>query len=225
MAALGYACIAEKDNSQESFVRIVQEYGPFTTQLYETIRLIIPRVSVEPHKRTLTQNEFNFHYKVSGNNLYLCVAKPEFPLRVAYAFIDEIEKEYLRRPNNSRILKELMKYYSDLKNDKISTINEKINDAKTTMVDNIEKILHRGESLHDLMIRSDELNDSAGDFTRGTNQVKWSMRKRMAIIIAIIVILMLLVFGVVFVIVWIACGTKFQKCSPPSPSTPAPTTL
>ena len=74
---------------------------------------------------------------------------------------------------------------------------------KTVMIDNIEKVLSRGESLEKLVDRTEELADSSVDFKRGTKKLKNRMWWRNVLLVALILFILI---AIVFVAVWLGCG-------------------
>jgi vesicle-associated membrane protein 7 len=173
---------------------------------------MVPRIPHDNHRRTLTQSIYHFHYKVSGYYLYLCVAGAEYPMRVCFGFLDDVETKFLQNGNKAKqLLRERMQYFNDPKNDKIAAINNQIDDVKNTMIENIDKILERGETLENLMQQTDELGETASLYRRTSNKVKWSMRKRLIILVAILIFIILVIL---FIIIWAACGIDFGRCRP-----------
>jgi hypothetical protein len=158
---------------------------------------------------------------VSGPFCYLVVADPDFPIRISYAFLDDVETQYLRTktPNVKNLLKDRMAYFNNLKNDKIASLKTKIDDVRGTMIENIgnhskhitnvlDKVLERGESLDVLLERTDDIKDSAEVFKKGTVKLKHAMIKR-NIIIAIIIIVFVLVSNI-----FISISTTYRsECS------------
>jgi vesicle-associated membrane protein 7 len=218
-----YACVAER-NIQSDGNFVVAGDNPANSQVTDTVKMILPRIQFDSHKRTLTQSVYHFHYKVSGQYCYLCVTDTDFPIRITYNFLDDIEVQYLRTKTTKvrTLLKDRMAYFNNTKNDKITNLQGKIDDVKDTMIDNIEKILDRGESLDSLIQRTDDLKDASNEFKKGANKVKWGMRKRLAVMIIIIIVLILLAGLLAFVVTWGFCGVDFQKCNPFPTSAPAP---
>jgi vesicle-associated membrane protein 7 len=59
--------------------------------------------------------------------------------------------------------------------DKFSAVRGKIDDVKGIMVQNIEKVLARGEKIELLVDKSDALNRSAAKFEKSSNKLKNQM--------------------------------------------------
>lgn len=119
------------------------------------VQKILPKLPASNHKKTLTQKEYvvpkkictninsmEFHYKVSGQYVYFCVAKAGYPKRVCWAFVDDMETEFLKlkTPSASKVktlIQDKMTFYNDPNNDKISRLKNKVEDVKDVMIDNI----------------------------------------------------------------------------------------
>ncbi|KAK9398660.1 Vamp8: Vesicle-associated membrane protein 8 [Crotalus adamanteus] len=85
----------------------------------------------------------------------------------------------------------------------ISTLQVQVDDVKTVMTQNIEKVLEREERLSELADRSDDLETAAHGFQKTTIKISkkmWWKNAKMIIIIAIIFII------IVVFIVLIATG-------------------
>lgn len=103
-----YAIVIETDG------KVVGEHDiTKNSNLRETVvNTIYPRVPKNNHRRTLKHNASDFHYKCSDNRCYFAVADSNFKQRSVWAFLDEVEKEYLRislAPNPTAVKKILKK--------------------------------------------------------------------------------------------------------------------
>lgn len=178
------------------------------------IQKIVPKLPSNNHKRTLTQGENEFHYKVSGNYVYFCVAHKSATKRVVWAFVDDMENYVMK--NGARSLKNSIKdklaHFNDPSNDKINQLQTKIDDVKDVMIDNIDKILERGEKLETLVESTDQLADGAKQFRSGTRKVKNRMCFKYIIIV---VALILVILAVIVIAIFIGCGfPSFHRCNP-----------
>ncbi len=85
---------------------------------------------------------------------------------------------------------------------KVESIRAKVEDVKSTMVDNIERVLERGERLDDIAAKSDAMRDHAQTFrAKGRSlrrQMCWQNAKWM-------ILLALVVAMLAFVIFLVAC--------------------
>ena len=87
----------------------------------------------------------------------------------------------------------------------VNQLRENVGEVKDQMVENIGKVLDRGEKLDDLNQRTENLNLRAGEFkvvSKGLHSKLWWQNIRIWIIIIIIVIVIVLVIaGVIAAIV------------------------
>eukprot|EP00694_Reclinomonas_americana_P007199 EC798143.1.p2 GENE.EC798143.1~~EC798143.1.p2 ORF type:complete len:159 (+),score=76.49 EC798143.1:132-608(+) len=71
---------------------VLAEEPSSARQHAQIARQVVSKIERKNQKRTLTQGGVNFHVKYSGTYLFLCVADADFPLRVCYKFLDDIEE-------------------------------------------------------------------------------------------------------------------------------------
>jgi len=104
-------------------------------------------------------------------------------------------------------------------------VRAQLDAAKGVVIENIEKIMERGDRIEILVAKTSELSHESTQFKAKAASMKrrfWWKNVRLALIITGLVLF------VVFLIVWFACGVPaFQSCtgsSPPSsPNTPTAT--
>jgi len=111
----------------------------------------------------------------------------------------------------SRVLKNLMEYYSTNPNaDKINRVKGEIDEVKSVMVTNIEKVLERGERIELLVDKTENLSQNAFRFKKQSTSLKRAMWfKNIKLIIIIIVVVLILLY----IIVALVCGgPAFQGC-------------
>jgi len=167
-----------------------------------------------------------FHYLVNDELTYLCMADEEFGRRIPFSFLEEVKNRFratygergktalsfAMNEDFSRVLKNLMEYYSHNPNaDKITKVKGEIDEVKTVMVQNIEKVLERGERIELLVDRTETLTQNAFKFKKSSTVLKNSMwRKNIKLIIIIIIIVLILLY---IIIASVCGGLIFQKCT------------
>ncbi len=85
--------------------------------------------------------------------------------------------------------------FSSTKNDKIGQINEQIDATIDTMVQNLDRILQRGERIDLLVTKTEELQSNAIEFRKTSTTLKrhfWWQNVKMWIIVGICVVVRLL---------------------------------
>jgi vesicle-associated membrane protein 7 len=174
-----------------------------------------------------------FHYIVDNGLIFLCMCDDLNKRRVPFAFLEDIQSKFMDAYRStaqtaiaftmneefSRVLEQRIQHFQSSGGDQFGAVNDKLDDVKNVMVQNIDSVLERGEKLELLVDKTEALSNEAFNFkSRATtlkNQMWWNMIKTRLIIF----------FGVcllIFVIVWIACGIDFGKCK--SDATQAPST-
>lgn len=107
------------------------------------------------------------------------VADESYPSRVAFDVVkrtlDQLDDTMVVQPNavtkdfcmksfNAEVQKILTQFQDPSKADNITKVKKELDDIKGVMLDNIEKLLSRGETIDSLVDKSDELSTSAKMF-------------------------------------------------------------
>jgi vesicle-associated membrane protein 7 len=143
--------------------------------------------------------------------------------RVPFAFLEDIKERwstlfgekgqsaiaFSMNDEFASILQQRVQHYESGAADQFSAVNEKLDDVKNVMVQNIDLVLERGEKLELLVDKTEALQNEAFNFKSRATQLKtemyWRKVKQWVIIFSILALL-------IFIIVWISCGISFQKC-------------
>ncbi|KAL6044494.1 Vesicle-associated membrane protein, variant 2 [Balamuthia mandrillaris] len=178
-----------------------------------------------------------FHYLASEGLIFLCMSDEEFPRRIAFAFLEDIKNRFMAvyrktyqtamafgmNDEFSRVLQRQMEYFSyDPSVDKIGMVQAKVDETKKVMVENIERVLDRGEKIELLVSRTEQLQDQSYKFSRESKRLRWAMcYTNVKLWIAIIVVI-----AVRFFLVASHSRPSYSSCSPscspsPSPSCPS----
>jgi len=195
--------------------------GNFTT----VTRRILDKIPQNDSKMSYVYDRHIFHYVVEDGITYLCMADEEFGRRVPFAFLEDIKNRfrasygdrgrtalaYGMNADFSRVLQNQMDYYSNNPAaDKINRVRGEIDEVKSVMVTNIEKVLERGERIELLVDRTENLNQAAFKFKKQSTQLKramWWKNVKIMIILAVVILV------IVYFVVAMACGgLAFQSC-------------
>lgn len=91
-----------------------------------------------------------------------------------------------------------MEHYASRDVDKIERVKADMDDVKNVMVDNIEKVLKRGEKIELLVDKTDNLNQQSIRFKKHSNQLKtamwWQNAKLMIFVGGIVIVIILVAF-------------------------------
>jgi synaptobrevin family protein YKT6 len=126
----------------------------------------------------------NFSYSmILNNNLGCCLImnKGDYPVRIAKAILIECLtkfKELYPNPDNIKNILEfkeidyifdMYEYPSDF--DKITQVQDKLDETKKVLYESIDKILERGEKIEDLVQKSDDLSYQSKLFFKQTKKM------------------------------------------------------
>lgn len=221
--AILYALVARGSTVLAEFTEQRGNFQKISQQILEKIP------SSRDTKVSYAYDNYVFHIAVSDGITYFCMSEKEFGNRVPFAFLDDIKQRFeaqygpggerastagertLNR-DFGRVLRTQMTYFSNpAESDKFERVRGQISDVKNLMIDNIEKVLDRGEKIDLLVDRTEDLTESAQDFRYKSRKLKNKMLWKN---IQLVAILILIILAVLFIIVWIACGIfpPFGNC-------------
>ncbi|KAF8936072.1 Vesicle-associated membrane protein [Dissophora ornata] len=194
---------------------ILTEYtnssGNFTT-VTEAILEKIP-----PNNSKLT-----YVYDREDGLIYMCMADDSFGRRVPFVFLQDVKEKFLAQYGRERALNSLVPYgMNEFSNtlakqmdyfstnpdaDRIKQVQGEIEQVKDVMVQNIERVLERGERIELLVDKTDNLNQQSFAFKKRSTALKrtmwWKNTKLMVILILVVIIL-------TYVAISAACGFPF----------------
>ncbi|KAJ6241573.1 vesicle-associated membrane protein [Anaeramoeba flamelloides] len=203
---------------------ILAEYtnvsGNFTTVANRILTKIDPN---EESKLTFVYESYAFHYISSDGLIYMTMADQNFKRRIAFAFLEDIKQRFLNsygergktalsygmNSDFSPLLKQRMIYYSTNKNaDKLTKVQSEVDKVKDVMVQNIEKVIDRGEKLDILVDKAENFNEQAFQFKRSSKKLKWRMfYKNLKLMIILSIVLLLIIY---FIIAGICGGVNLK---------------
>eukprot|EP01038_Epipyxis_sp_PR26KG_P007597 gene7597-10346_t len=202
---------------------VLSEYT-FTSGNFPTItRVLLGKIQDEDGKMSYVYDQHVFHYIIDNHIIYMCMCDDMNKRRIPFAFLEDIKQKfkasYGERAQTAiafamsddfgRVMQKQMDYYNSSAADSLANVNNKLDDVKNVMVQNIEMIMERGEKLELLVDKTDKLQSQAFKFERSSKQLKIAMFWRR-------VKLYLLIFFIVALVIWvisaIACGIDYKKC-------------
>ncbi|KAI8601687.1 putative vesicle-associated membrane protein [Dissophora ornata] len=201
---------------------ILTEYtnssGNFTTVTEAILEKIPPNNS----KLTYVYDRYLFHYVSEDGLIYMCMADDSFGRRVPFVFLQDVKEKFLAQYGRERALNSLVPYgMNEFSNtlakqmdyfstnpdaDRIKQVQGEIEQVKDVMVQNIERVLERGERIELLVDKTDNLNQQSFAFKKRSTALKrtmwWKNTKLMVILILVVIIL-------TYVAISAACGFPF----------------
>jgi vesicle-associated membrane protein 7 len=175
-------------------------------------------------KMSYIYDEYVFHYLVEAGITYLCLADEKQKRRIPFLFLEDVKERFTGMYRDraktaiafamnaefARVLEDRMAYFNDNPNaDSFGKVRGQIAEVKDVMVENIEKVLARGEKIELLVDKTEQLNQSARKFqkqSRALKNVMWWKNVKMWGLITVIVLL------IIWLIASFICGFNFSKC-------------
>ncbi|KAL6067337.1 Vesicle-associated membrane protein [Balamuthia mandrillaris] len=204
---------------------VLAEHAAASGNFIEVSRLILDKISsTQTGRMSYSYDRHYFHYLASEGLIFLCMSDEEFPRRIAFAFLEDIKNRFMAvyrktyqtamafgmNDEFSRVLQRQMEYFSyDPSVDKIGMVQAKVDETKKVMVENIERVLDRGEKIELLVSRTEQLQDQSYKFSRESKRLRWAMcYTNVKLWIAIIVVIAILIWLISSFI----CGFNYKKC-------------
>lgn len=201
-------------NDEKPLVDCVKGPRSITTQAKQVIKA----VKVGPNeKRTYAQNNNNFCLTTNQEGVrFLVVTPADFPRLTAFECLAAMMRSFDQfRSDQARLEEEVRKHantYSDPDSNKVAKVKKQVNEAKTVMMDNVDKIIDRGGRIEDICAETDRLQTEASQFQQQATKLKYAMwKKRIAMIVGGIFVLLV----IVFIVTLLLCrkdGFNFDKC-------------
>nr|CCC90652.1 putative synaptobrevin [Trypanosoma congolense IL3000] len=210
-----YSCINEGTT-------LLAEYPPDEfPKMAELMQKVIATVPHNEYRRKTIEDKdggVNYHYISNGEgHTVACVTSNDMRMRTVFAFLEAVEplvRQNAGQPNSElrngkKLLQQKMDFYNNPQNDRITALNDDINQVVDVMMDNMDKVLARGDRIDTLQERSATLSEQAQQFQQRSTQLKRSMcMKSMKLTIMII----LTVAVIIFIIIIFICKPNFSNC-------------
>ncbi|CAM6125451.1 unnamed protein product [Calypogeia fissa] len=204
---------------------VLAEYTAFSGNFSTIAVQCLQKLPANNNKFTYTCDRHTFNYLVEDGYTYLVVADEDFGRQIPFAFLDRVKEDFRRRYAGGRAdtaiahsldkefgskLKEHMQFCVDHPEEmnKLSKIKAQVSEVKGIMMDNIEKVLDRGEKIEVLVDKTDNLRNQADNFQRQGRQLRrkmWLQNFKVKLIVLAIII-------VVILIIWLSICHGF-KCN------------
>ncbi|KAG2502181.1 hypothetical protein HYH03_000668 [Edaphochlamys debaryana] len=202
---------------------VLAEHSSVTGNVNVVAVRILEKLPQEDTRVSYTQERHMFHVMVADGITYMAVAEEAFGRRIPFAFLDDIKtrftatygagaKEAVAYEYNtefSRVLAERAAFFSDPSADTISRVKGELQEVKHIMIENIEKVLERGERLDLLVDKTEGLQQVSLAFRREARRLKhtlWWQNIRLWLMVCAGSMVL------IYFVVALGCGFRFQKC-------------
>lgn len=167
----------------------------------------------------------HYHIWVDAGLIYLVMAEAQFGKRRSYAFLADIRTLFLSKFGDSwqnaigfglnaqfcRTLEQRANFFSyDPNSDKMTALETEIQAAKNVLVENIEKLIERGEKIDLLVEKTETLQEETFQMKGKSKKLRlklWWRNMKIWLCICCVICVIL------FIIIWVACGfPNFKDC-------------
>ncbi|KAI3806143.1 hypothetical protein L1987_22036 [Smallanthus sonchifolius] len=194
---------------------ILSEYTEFTGNFTNIAAQCLQKLPATNNKFTYSCDGHTFNYLVQDGFTYCVVAIESVGRQIPMAFLERIKDDFTKKYGGGKAatavanslnkefgpkLKEQMQYCVDHPEEisKLSKVKAQVSEVKGVMMENIEKVLDRGEKIELLVDKTENLHSQAQGFrTQGTQLRRKMWFKNMKIkliVLCIIIALILLIF-------------------------------
>ncbi|KAI5962143.1 MON1 [Candida pseudojiufengensis] len=151
-------------------------------------KILISRITPNSEPQaTIESGDYNIHYLISQNIIYLCICKRTYPRKLAFSYLNEISNEFYNshgiealnpqaRPfgfsSFDNFLIKTKKIYQDQRaQSNLDKLNNDLADVKKVMTKNIEDLLYRGDSLDKMSDLSSSLKQDSLKYRRRAQRI------------------------------------------------------
>ncbi|PVU96316.1 hypothetical protein BB561_001257 [Smittium simulii] len=186
--------------------RIVSEYNTTSTDFSKVLETILKRIPPNDSKLSYAFERKLYHYICKNGVVYLCVASENFGRRIPFSFLKELKTQFLREFPEAEVddlsisydsfqntIQSIVLHYSNNPSlDPIKKVQGEINQVKDIMIQNIERVLERGDRIDTLVDKTNNLSTAAFAFRKRSTAVKrkmwWRHQKIMFLLLSTICI-------------------------------------
>ena len=207
-------------------IHVLAEYtsSGLTGNFSTVSRVLLKKIPDQDNKCSYIYDKYVFHYMVSDGLTYLCMSDTEFSRPLAFQFLNDVmarfQATYGDRAKTAiafafnadfaRVLQAQMEKYNSEGDPKIAKIRQQLGEVKDVMMENIDRVLLRGEKIELLVDKTEILEQHAFKFHRGARTLKRQMCMKNAKWICAITMALALI---IYIILAIACGGgSLPKC-------------
>ncbi|KAG6489191.1 vesicle-associated membrane protein 711-like [Zingiber officinale] len=205
---------------------VLAEFNTSPMNASAVARQILERIpdSQDTHV-SYSQDRYIFHAKRTDGLTVLCVADDTAGRRIPFAFLEDIHGRFVKTYGRachtapaygmndefSRILSQQIDYYSNDPNaDRMNRIKGEMSQVRNVMIENIDKVLERGERLELLVDKTASMQGNTIRFRkqarRFRNSVWWQNIK-------LTIVLILLILIIIYVVLAFLChGIALPTC-------------
>ncbi|KAI4376885.1 hypothetical protein MLD38_014593 [Melastoma candidum] len=217
--AILYAVVARGTVVLAEFTATATNAGAIARQILEKIP------GTNDSHASYSQDRFIFHVKRTDGLTVLCMADDTAGRRIPFAFLEDIHQRFVRTYGRavltaqayamndefSRVLSQQMEYYSSDPNaDRINRLKGEVSQVRNVMIENIDKVLERGDRLELLVDKTANLQGNTFRFRKQARRFRSNVWWRnVQLTVAAIVVLLIIIY---VVLAFVCRGVALPSC-------------
>ncbi|KAI3970251.1 hypothetical protein MKX01_023898 [Papaver californicum] len=205
---------------------VLAEFSTTQTNASAIARQILEKIPGNDDSHvSYSQDRYIFHVKRTDGLTVLCMADETAGRRIPFAFLEDVHgrfaKTYGRAVHTalayamndefSRVLNQQMEYYSNDPNaDRINRLKGEMSQVRNVMIENIDKVLERGDRLELLVDKTANMQGNTFRFRKQTRRFRSTLWWRN---VKLTIALIILILVVIYVILAFVChGVTLPSC-------------
>ncbi|CAD5184519.1 unnamed protein product [Musa acuminata subsp. malaccensis] len=198
---------------------VLAEFAAVTGNVHAVARRILEKLPPDSDSRLcFSQDRYIFHVLRSDGITFLCMANDTFGRRVPFLYLEDIHMRFMKNYGRvahsalayamndefSRVLHQQMEFFSSNPSaDTLNRVRGEVSEIHTIMVDNVEKILDRGDRIALLVDKTATMQDSAFHFRKQSRRLRRALWMKNAKLLAVLTLAIVLLL---YVIIAACCG-------------------
>lgn len=193
---------------------ILADYTDFSGNFAGIAAQCLQKLPATNNKFTYSCDGHTFNYLLDNGFTYCVVAVESVGRQIPIAYLERIKEDFTNRYGGGKAaiavanslkkefgpkLKEQMQFCMDHPEEvsKLAKVKAQVSEVKGVMMENIEKVLDRGEKIELLVDKTENLRSQAQVFRQQGGQIKrkmwWQNMKIKLIVLAILIVLILII--------------------------------
>ncbi|KAK9153624.1 hypothetical protein Sjap_001104 [Stephania japonica] len=208
---------------------VLSEFSAVSGNTGAVARRILEKLPSEADSRLcFSQDRYIFHILRLDGLTFLCMANDTFGRRIPFSYLEDIHMRFMKNYGRvahsapayamndefSRVLHQQMEFFSsNTSADTLNRVRGEVGEAssflflnysiRTIMVDNIEKILERGDRIELLVDKTATMQDGAFHFKKQSRRLRRALWMKNAKLLAMLTCLLVLLL---YIIIAASCG-------------------
>ncbi|KAL8090042.1 vesicle-associated membrane protein 711 [Apium graveolens] len=205
---------------------VLAEFSGTTTNASAIARQLLEKAPGNDDMNvSYSQDRYIFHVKRTDGLTVLCMADENAGRRIPFAFLEDIHQRFVRTYGRavlsaqayamndefSRVMSQQMEYYSSDPNaDRINRLKGEMSQVRNVMIENIDKVLERGDRLELLVDKTENLQGNTFRFRKQTRRFRSTVWWKN---VKLTVMLILLLLVIVYIVMAFVChGLLLPSC-------------